>query len=216
LTPAQSAALEALEEAGVHGRIEDVPFASYFRQGRRSPIASELPVSAHLCQVLHLAAPQESDRHPTWFTAEKAKRRLQADRAHEEGNELVRVVDRAIGRLQRLHQETHNLPDPLRQVQFEAPRLRSPIPAASFFRYLRGSSGGRAEIEIAVNGYTRKISRRGVDRELTRRAEQYQALKFRRGLLGMGEGAEAPQKVEFIDNPRRTVPRSKSSGTGKR
>src|SRR5271169_3518963 len=32
LTPAQSAALEAFEEAGVHGRMEEIPFARYFRR----------------------------------------------------------------------------------------------------------------------------------------------------------------------------------------
>src|SRR5271167_689369 len=31
-THAQSAALEAFEEAGVHGRIEEIPFARYFRR----------------------------------------------------------------------------------------------------------------------------------------------------------------------------------------
>ena len=34
LTHAQSAALEAFEEAGVHGRMEAIPFARYFRRKR--------------------------------------------------------------------------------------------------------------------------------------------------------------------------------------
>src|ERR1700733_4389740 len=33
LTHAQAAALEAFEEAGVHGRIEEASFASYIRRG---------------------------------------------------------------------------------------------------------------------------------------------------------------------------------------
>ena len=34
LTHAQSAALEAFEEAGVHGRMEEIPFTRYFRETR--------------------------------------------------------------------------------------------------------------------------------------------------------------------------------------
>src|SRR5271154_2242369 len=36
LTQAQSAALEAMEEAGVHGRMEELPFARYFRRRRET------------------------------------------------------------------------------------------------------------------------------------------------------------------------------------
>src|SRR6266436_4724877 len=36
LTHAQSAALEAFEEAGVHGRLEDVSFARYVRKRRHA------------------------------------------------------------------------------------------------------------------------------------------------------------------------------------
>src|SRR5271156_78466 len=64
LTHAQAAALEAFEEAGVHGRIEEACFARYRRRQtgdkRRSAIA--LNVSAHLCEVTRLDPPQESNR----------------------------------------------------------------------------------------------------------------------------------------------------------
>src|SRR5208283_3254310 len=94
LTAAQSAALEAFEEAGVHGRMEEIPFARYFRRqpdaaaskkgapsagGRSAP--AELPVMVHLCEVSRLESPQESNRRPTWFSAERAKQRLVEDRA---------------------------------------------------------------------------------------------------------------------------------------
>jgi 8-oxo-dGTP pyrophosphatase MutT (NUDIX family) len=56
LTHAQAAALEAFEEAGVHGRIEEASFAKYVRRersgGRKSNARSGekgLAVSAHLC-----------------------------------------------------------------------------------------------------------------------------------------------------------------------
>jgi len=141
LTQAQSAALEAYEEAGVHGRIEEMPFARY----RAGKVASERPkvkkrnsygkggdddsaavacetVTAHLCEVSHLGAPQEAYRTPTWCSAEKAKRRLMANRDSEFGGELASLVDRAVSRIRRLTasvgSEFQN--DALRKVRFEA------------------------------------------------------------------------------------------------
>jgi 8-oxo-dGTP pyrophosphatase MutT (NUDIX family) len=104
LTPAQSAALEAFEEAGVHGRIEETSFASYVRRKRRegkdSP-AIEVSVTAYLCEVLSLDPPPEAGRNPSWFSAEKAKRRLREDRASDHGAELARVIDCAVERIRR-------------------------------------------------------------------------------------------------------------------
>ena len=129
LTPAQSAALEAFEEAGVHGRMEEMPFARYFRRNPAPSTADpsaqpEVAVTAHLCEVSQLEPPQESNRNPTWFSAEKAKQRLLKDRTPEFGAELARVVDRAFSRIQRL-QGARNAPhrvhrDGLQEVRFEA------------------------------------------------------------------------------------------------
>src|SRR5882672_11356132 len=77
LSHAQAAALEAFEEAGVHGRMEEVPFARYVRRKRRrvaresaeTHSETEVATSAHLCEVLRLVTPQEADRNPTWFAA---------------------------------------------------------------------------------------------------------------------------------------------------
>jgi 8-oxo-dGTP pyrophosphatase MutT (NUDIX family) len=111
LTHAQAAALEAFEEAGVHGRMEEASFARYIRRRRGGNSATksgersmekELAVNAHLCEVLRLGAPQESDRNPTWFSAEKTKRRLREARTPEYATELARLVDRAAARIQRL------------------------------------------------------------------------------------------------------------------
>jgi 8-oxo-dGTP pyrophosphatase MutT (NUDIX family) len=115
LTHAQAAALEAFEEAGVHGRMEEASFARYVRRKRadihnstRSQKSGEkeIAIQAHLCEVSRLEAPQERDRHPTWFPAEKAKRRLCEDRTSDFGAELVRVVDCAVGRIRRLLNKT--------------------------------------------------------------------------------------------------------------
>jgi 8-oxo-dGTP pyrophosphatase MutT (NUDIX family) len=104
LSHAQAAALEAFEEAGVHGRMEEVSFTRYVRRKRSTKPAAEkeLGVNAHLCEVLRLGAPQESGRNPSWFSAEKTKRRLREARTPEYALELARVVDRAVTRIQRM------------------------------------------------------------------------------------------------------------------
>ena len=103
LTHAQAAALEAFEEAGVHGRIEETAFAHYVRRkrSRRRATSTQISTHAHLCQVTWLEKPPEADRDPTWFPAEKAKQRLQRDRAPEYASELGRVIDLAIRRIER-------------------------------------------------------------------------------------------------------------------
>jgi 8-oxo-dGTP pyrophosphatase MutT (NUDIX family) len=125
LTHAQAAALEAFEEAGVHGRMEEASFASYVRRkpgaSRKSTGSKELVVKAHLCEVTRLESPQEFDRHPTWFSPEKAKACLREDRGAEYAAELVRVVDRAAARIQRLNTATAAVPhqkDGMQKVQF--------------------------------------------------------------------------------------------------
>lgn len=125
LTHAQAAALEAFEEAGVHGRMEEASFARYFRRKRgeaRNTAArsaeKEPAVNAHLCEVLRLGPPQEPYRNPTWFSADKAKRRLQEDRTPDFGSELARVVDRAVSRIQRARSRNAGAIHGLQKVQF--------------------------------------------------------------------------------------------------
>ena len=125
LTHAQAAALEAFEEAGVHGRMEEACFTRYLRRkrpkARDSAVKSsrkDLPVNAHLCEVLRLVPPQEPNRNPSWFSAGKAKRRLQEDRAPDFGTELGGVVDRAVARIQRLRSRNAGSIHGLQKVQF--------------------------------------------------------------------------------------------------
>src|SRR5215469_4464256 len=103
LTPAQAAALEAFEEAGVHGRMEEASFARYVRRKRRASqrdaMATDVVFNAHLCEVLWLGPAQESGRNPTWFSPEKTKRRLREDRAPDFAAELTRLVDCALDRI---------------------------------------------------------------------------------------------------------------------
>ncbi len=100
LTHAQTAALEAFEEAGVHGRMEQVPFARYLHLKRGKASKRELMVQAHLCEVARLSPPQEPGRNRTWFSAAEAKKQLRQDRAVEHGRSMARVVDRAVSRIQ--------------------------------------------------------------------------------------------------------------------
>ncbi len=108
LTHAQAAALEAFEEAGVHGRIEEAVFARYRRkqndaENRASSSAEKgVAVNAYLCEVLRLSPPQEFKRDRTWFSIEDARRRLREGRKNESGAEFVRVIDRAVARIQKL------------------------------------------------------------------------------------------------------------------
>jgi len=109
LTNAQAAALEAFEEAGVHGRIEEAAFARYVRLKRgRHDGQIEVVINAHLCEVSRLASPEESGRHPTWFSSEKAKKRLKEDRPPDYGEDLARIVDRAVVRIQRVYRAEHD------------------------------------------------------------------------------------------------------------
>ncbi len=108
LTHAQAAALEAFEEAGVHGRIEEASFARYRRkrvdgESRASRSGGkEVAVNAYLCEVLRLSPPQESKRNRTWFSIEDARHRLREGRKKDDGAEFVRVIDRAVARIQQL------------------------------------------------------------------------------------------------------------------
>lgn len=150
LTNAQAAALEAFEEAGVHGRMEEASFARYSHGKRAAGKRSErdLIVHAHLCEVSRLGRPKEEDRRPTWFSVNKAKRRLQQKRKIECARELVRTMELAVARIRALDSDTPEC-DALREVQLEvlsegATALASAVlwnarPRASF-RQLEGES----------------------------------------------------------------------------
>jgi 8-oxo-dGTP pyrophosphatase MutT (NUDIX family) len=163
LTHAQAAALEAFEEAGVHGRIEEVSFIRYVRRKRRGArvsagdTESEVGTSAHLCEVLRLVRPQEHDRNPTWFPVEKTKKKLLEGRTAAFGLELIRVVDRAVGRIQRLRHTLVGPTDALQRVQFEAAPELAPLSAAgeaSFVSHVRSSVQSRSTGN-AVSGRNR-------------------------------------------------------------
>lgn len=157
LTHAQSAALEAYEEAGVHGRIEEIAFMRYKLRKRPKNGTQETHdfVRAHLCEVLRLEDAQEANRTPTWFPAGKAKRRLAQGRTEENAAELSRVVDRAVARIRRFPNRSVLANDSLLKVRFEAyevdaSRLLEAVLARSHERSykhsLHGVVSGRADV----------------------------------------------------------------------
>jgi hypothetical protein len=124
LTQAQSAAIEAYEEAGVHGRIEEVSFLRYrVRKFAPDKTVIEHTIHAHLCEVLQLEAPPERNRNPTWFAAYKAKRRLADGRTQDNADELARVLDRAVARIRRFPARMMIADDPLLKITFEAAQV---------------------------------------------------------------------------------------------
>ena len=176
LTYAQAAALEAFEEAGVHGRIEEASFARY-RRGKRANVQANVRanaqesappgtiVHAYLCEVLRLGPPQEFNRDRTWFSPEKAKSQLRESRNSENGAEIARIVDRAVVRIQRLRRMAGVATDALREVRLEAAEVsevQSRMEKALFFQHLGRKRVGKedsAAIEFAVNAYLREILR---------------------------------------------------------
>lgn len=162
LTYAQSAALEAFEEAGVHGRIEQTSFTRYTLHKRGS--SSATAIHAHLCEVLRLAVPQEPNRDPTWFSAERTQSCLRERRSSADARELAAVVDRAVARIQRLGAKNGVTVDPLQRVQFEASEAsaNSVVAPATLVAYVRRSQRKTAHPPVLeFDAGSRKIVRIG-------------------------------------------------------
>jgi len=238
LTHAQSAALEAFEEAGVHGRIENTAFARY-RRGKgetgdaRGNSAAEPAVIAHLCEVSHLVPPEESKRNPTWFPVEKAKRRLLQDRSPESGVELTSVVDRALSRIQRLHGSPRSLANPaqkdgLQKVRFEAfegVQVQYDFAEAAMARCFRFPQDATLApfVEVAAQAQLRKtrISARGavpgaVPRPTTEGGSLNDMVRkitsIDGGLAASNEPSNRPaNKLKFLAKPGESRPRKSTT-----
>ena len=102
LSNSLAAKREALEEAGVAGRIESRYFHWYIHSkgtlwGPRS--VQEYVIEAFLLKVKDIRKRHESGRNPTWFSAAEAKRMLAKGREVKYGRELQVVIDRALDRI---------------------------------------------------------------------------------------------------------------------
>jgi 8-oxo-dGTP pyrophosphatase MutT (NUDIX family) len=176
LTHAQAAALEAFEEAGVHGRIEQASFAAYLcrkRDAARKSAArstkKELEVNAHLCQVIRLGKPKESNRNRTWFSVEETKRHLREGRERNDAAEFTRVVDKAAARILLLTHETDPATDPPQQIRAQAELLKDALQKvqfdfaegygradASFMPYIRRRLGNARQTTVPAASVDRR------------------------------------------------------------
>ncbi len=87
----EAAAREALEEAGVVGKLDTRPVTSFDYPGA----SGRHSVSAFLLEVLEQREPQETFRGPRWFSVREAPMKLAGGREGWAGDELARVVDTA-------------------------------------------------------------------------------------------------------------------------
>lgn len=88
-TLAEAAAREALEEAGVRGRVELEPFAHYRYVNAKG--RDDL-VTAFRLSVEREGLPTEPHRDPGWFGLESARSRLAVGRDGGVGEEMERVL----------------------------------------------------------------------------------------------------------------------------
>ena len=99
--PAEAAAREALEEAGVVGDVSATPFTHYRYPGTRANDGESL-VAAYLLAVTEQRAPASGERHrePAWVAPDRATRLLaEGDREPEYAAEHARVVREAVAAL---------------------------------------------------------------------------------------------------------------------
>src|SRR5262245_25575292 len=102
LSPSESAAREAWEEAGARGRIAEQHFASYLDTKRT--LGNDLRtrrvlISTYLFEVHSTVTPQESGRNPSWFSPREAKRQLSEGRSSLYAKHIADVVDSAVQHL---------------------------------------------------------------------------------------------------------------------
>lgn len=102
LSPSESAAREAWEEAGVTGRIEESHFGHYLDTKRtlgHDSLTREVRIAAFLLEVHRTEDPEESGRNPNWFSAHQARRRLAEGRPSPYSSQIAKMIDAAVDRL---------------------------------------------------------------------------------------------------------------------
>jgi len=103
LSHSQAAEREAAEEGGALGTIEPRHFHLYIHSKGvfwQLGGVQEFVVKAFLMEIHEQRRPDETQRHPTWFTPEEARRRLVKGREIKYAHELEAVIDRALERIQ--------------------------------------------------------------------------------------------------------------------
>jgi 8-oxo-dGTP pyrophosphatase MutT (NUDIX family) len=103
LSHSQAAEREAAEEAGALGTIEPRHFHLYLHSKGvfwQPGGVQEFVVKAFLMEIQQERRPDESQRHPTWFSPEQARQKLAKGREVKYAHELEAVIDRALERIQ--------------------------------------------------------------------------------------------------------------------
>src|SRR5260370_33805185 len=103
LSHSQAAEREAADEAGALGTIEPRHFHLYMHSKGvfwQPGGVQEFVVKAFLMEVQQMPRPDETLRHPTWFSPVEARRRLAKGREVKYAHELEAVIDRALERIQ--------------------------------------------------------------------------------------------------------------------
>ncbi len=99
LSHSQAAEREAREEAGALGLIEPRHFHMYVHSKGvfwQPGGVQEYVVKAFLMEVRKTREPEEDDREPTWFDADRARVILAKGREVKYAQELQTVIDRAL------------------------------------------------------------------------------------------------------------------------
>src|SRR5271154_5937030 len=99
LSHSQAAEREAAEEAGALGAIEPRHFHLYIHSKGvfwQPGGVQEYVVKAFLMEVRQTRTPEEDNRNPTWFDAERARVVLAKGREVKYAHELQTVIDRAL------------------------------------------------------------------------------------------------------------------------
>ncbi|HZQ69868.1 MAG TPA: NUDIX domain-containing protein [Terriglobales bacterium] len=99
LSHSQSAEREAMEEAGVRGRIEPRHFSLYLHSKGvfwKPPGVTEYMVAAFLMEVEQTGYSCEPQRNPTWFSPAEAKDVLAKGREVKYARELHAVLEKAL------------------------------------------------------------------------------------------------------------------------
>ena len=105
LSRTEVAAMEALEEAGVNGRVESRPIGRYLHRKRslRGYRSKDVLVVAFLMEVKRSTRPAETHRSPCWFRPKDARCRLTEGRKSKYLRSLEQVFDCAIRKVSRKH-----------------------------------------------------------------------------------------------------------------
>ncbi len=99
LSPSESAAREAWEEAGAKGAIEERHFGFYLDTKRtlgHDSRTREVRIATYLFEVHNTVTPAESGRNPSWFPPSKAKKQLAEGRAPRYSKRIVNIIDAAL------------------------------------------------------------------------------------------------------------------------